>query len=171
MAVPYFRRRGNALRPVNRIKHVVDKQNAVALGVTQTDDIIIAKDAPVLANTNEVETGSTVNGIFLVVEVVASSSAGLSNAYLIVYKNPGHNIADIIPNTVGSNDNKRYVIHQEMVMLQQITNSNPRTLFKGVIVIPKGLKRFGPSDRLSIGLLAPGVNINYCSQVHYKEFR
>ena len=41
-------------------------------------------------------------------------------------------------NAVGGDDNKRYVIHQEMVMVQKITPSNPRTLFKGVIAIPKG---------------------------------
>ena len=32
---------------------------------------------------------------------------------MIVYKNPGGNLTAPAPNTIGSNDNKRFVIHQE----------------------------------------------------------
>ncbi len=167
-----FRNRSqNRLRPVNRIKHVVDVQAATTAGTQFNQDIIKTVDAPVLANTSEVQTGSTINGIFLIVEINATSSAALSNAYLTVWKNPGGNIAVPTANFVGASDDKRYVIHQEMVMLQQVTNSNPRTLFKGVIAIPRGYRRFGPNDLLRLSVLAPGVNINICLQVHYKEFR
>ncbi len=169
-----FRRRFNALRPVNRIKHVVDTQNATTAGTSQVEALVDAVDAPTLANPIQVQTGSTVNGIFLIVEVTASSSAALSNVYLMVYKNPGNNVAlgsIPEPNVVGSSDFKKNVIHQEMIMLQQQTNSNPRTLFKGVIAIPRHMRRFAPDDILNYRILAPGVNINYCSQCHYKEFR
>ncbi len=165
------RRMSMSLRPVHRIKHVVDTQGGLSLGATVNIDLIDTKDAPVLANTDEVETGSKVNGIFLSVEVNATSSAALPNVYMIVYKNPGGNLATPLPNTIGSNDNKRFVIHQEMVMLQGQTGSNPRTLFKGVIVIPRGYKRNGPNDRLILVLQSPGVNIQFCVQCHYKEFR
>ncbi len=56
-------------------------------------------------------------------------------------------------------------------MMQKQDDSNPRTLFNGVIVIPKPYQRNGPNDLLSIHILAPGVNIEYCMQAHYKEFR
>ncbi len=159
------------LRPVNRIKHVVDSQFGVALGVVSVTNIISTVDAPVLANTSECETGSTVNGIYLDVEVYGTSAGGLSNVYMYVGKNPGTNLALPNPNVVGASDNKRFVIHQEMVMLQQVSNSNPRTLFKGVIAIPRGYRRNGPQDILVLVILAPGVNINVCMQAHYKEFR
>ncbi len=166
-----FRNRGMALRPVHRIKHVVDIQNGLTAGTVATENVINAKDAPVLANTIEVETGSKVNGIFLIVEVLATSSAGLPNCYLTVAKNPGGNLTLPAPNVVGASDNKRFVIHQEMVMLQGQSGSNPRTLFKGVVVIPRGYRRFGPNDFLTLKILAPGVNLSYCIQAHYKEFR
>ncbi len=105
------------------------------------------------------------------VEVNATSSAALANVYMAVWKSPGGNIASMSPNQIGADDDKRYVIHQEMVMMQQVTNSNPRTLFNGVIAIPRGYRRFGPNDRLVVALKTPGVTINYCMQVHYKEFR
>ncbi len=159
------------LRPVNRIKHVVDQQAGAVLGTAIDFIIIETSDLPDIANTNEVETGSTVNAIYLKLEVNATTSAALSNAYMMVFKNPGNNLTFPDPNVVGSDDNKKYVIHQEMVMLQQVTNSNPRTLFNGVIVIPRGYRRNGPSDRLVVRIFSPGVNLNVCFQTHYKEFR
>ncbi len=174
--MPFRNRFQSSLRPVHRIKHVIDLQGGIAQGVTRTDSLILAVDAPVLANVTEVETGSKVNGIYLKVEVNATSSAALANVYMIVVKNPGGNITPPGPNNVGSTDNKRFVIHQEMVMLQKepTANSlggNPRILFNGVIVIPRGYRRFGPNDILQILLETPGVSIDFCLQCHYKEFR
>ncbi len=161
-----------ALRPVHRIKHVIDVQGADAAGTPGDIDLIKSVDAPVLANVTEVETGSKVNGIYLHVEVVNTGVTGvLANAYMFVIKNPGGNITLPAANTVGSSDNKRFVIHQEMVMLQMQDNSNPRTLFNGVIVIPRGYRRFGPNDLMIVRVFAPGVEINWCIQCHYKEFR
>ncbi len=160
------------MRPVHRIKHVVDQQGAVALDTIQVVPLIDAKDAPVLANVTEVETGSKVNGIYLHVEVVNTGTTGvLANAYLSVQKNPGGNLSFGKPNVVGANDNKRFVIHQEMLMLQMVDNSNPRTLFNGVIVLPRGYRRFGPNDLLNLIIFSPGVELTWCVQCHYKEFR
>ncbi len=165
------RNSGSSLRPVHRIKHVVDKQAGVVLNTRDLTNLIQAKDAPILANTEEVETGAKVNGIYLNVEAYAVTAAALANVYLSVTKNPGNVLPALDPNVVGSSDDKRYVIHQEMKMLEQSVNGNPRTVFNGVIVIPRGYRRFGPNDSLLLTVFAPGVNINYCLQCHYKEFR
>ncbi len=165
-----FRRRSN-LNVIHRIKHVVDLQQGIVLGVVTDNVLIQSVDAPVLANTKEVETGCKVNGIYLKVECYATTAGALSNVYMSVYKNQGGNITAPTPNTVGANDNKRYVIHQEMIMLEQSVNGNPRVLFNGVIALPRGYRRFGPGDLLNVTFLSPGVNINLCLQCHYKEFR
>jgi len=167
----FRRRRGNNLRPVNRIKHVVDVQLGIVLNVQNTQGLIRATDTPAIGVTNEVQTGSTVNAIYLNVEAYATTAAALSNVYMAVVKNPGNNLTFPNINVIGGNDNKRYVIHQEMKMLEQSVNGNPRTIFNGVIVIPRGYRRMGPDDALQILLFAPGVNINACLQCHYKEFR
>ncbi len=169
--MPRFRSRGLSLRPVNRIKHVVDIQFATTAGTEVDHTIITASDTPDLAASKEVQTGATVNAIYLKVEANATTSAALANMYMIVYKSPGGSITGPTPNAVGISDNKRFVIHQEMIMFQQQDGSNPRTLFNGVVVIPRGYRRFGPNDLLSLRFLAPGVNIQVCFQVHYKEFR
>ncbi len=165
------RRRGLGLRPVNRIKHVFDSQDGVVLNNVLTKPVIITVDAPTLSGAGQCETGSTVNGIYLKVEVYATTAAALANVYMYVNKNPGNGLTMPEPNVVGTDDNKKYVIHQEMIMLEQKVNGNPRTLFNGVIVIPRGYRRNGPNDRLEVRVFAPGVNINVCVQCHYKEFR
>ncbi len=166
-------RRAMAMRPVNRIKHVVDSSATITAGSQLNNILIDAEDAPVLANTNEVQTGSTVNGIYLRVEVAPTETdvGAIPNIYMIITKSPGGNITIPAANAVGASDNKRFVIHQEMVMTNNVAGGNPRTLFNGVIAIPKGYRRFGPDDNLQIGLLSTAVNMAICFQCHYKEFR
>ncbi len=168
-----FRRfnRGNNLRPINRIKHVVDQQLGLVLNVAQTFDLIKTTDTPALANEIDVETGSRVNAIYLNVEAYATTAAALANIYMMVFKSPANAITLPNPNVIGASDLKKYVIHQEMKMLEQSVNGNPRTIFNGVIVIPKLYRRNGPDDRLDIKFFAPGVNCSVCFQCHYKEFR
>ncbi len=164
-----------SLRPVHRIKHVVDAEGGTTAGNVSVIDLIETKDAPVLANTNECETGSKVNGIYLRIEVLHSSGAGRSNMYMMVFKNPANAIgsgARPIPNAVGAKDSKKYSIHQEMIMMNgDAGNGQPRVLFNGVIKIPKGYIRNGPSDRLQLILFTPTVLSDWCVQCHYKEFR
>ncbi len=163
------------MRPIHRIKHVVDFQTAVPAN-TQIDQVIVsASDTPDLGSQAEVETGATVNSIYITTEVVASetSTTDTPNFYWIMFKNPGNNLTMPNGNAVGTNDNKRYVIHQEMVMLQPVDGGVPRNVFKGVISIPRGFRRMGPGDRIEVQLFIPstGTAVNACTQAHYKEFR
>ncbi len=151
---------------------MVDAQFATTAGTQVIQDLIRTADAePLLANVRDVAKGSTVNGIYLKIEAVATTSAALPNAYLAVVKNPGNNLTFPNANVIGANDNKRFVIHQEMLMFQRQDGSNPRTLFNGVIVIPRGYRRFAPQDELQALVFSPGVNFEACLQCHFKEFR
>ncbi len=168
-----FRRfnRQRGLRPINRIKHVVDTQQGGVAGTQINNTLVNTVDAPVRTSSNQVITGCTINAIYLKVEVNAITSAALPNFYMALFKNPGNSLTPMQANAVGVDEDKRYVIHQEMIMLQQQDGSNPRTVFNGVISIPKGYRRFGPNDRLQLLMLSPGVNTNQCLQCIYKEFR
>ncbi len=174
LALMVARFRGS-LRPINRIKHVVDFQTAIPVNTQIGQALITATDSPALADQDGVMTGSTVHGIFMTIECVASetSTTATPNIYLAVYKNPGGNITFPNANAVGASNEKKFVIHQEMVMLNPVDGGNPRNIFKGVIKIPPRLKRFGPQDLLVAQLFIPstGVAVNACTQVHYKEFR
>ncbi len=162
-----------ALRPINRIKHVVDAQGGSVAGTQTVTTVAIAVETPALATANEVSFGSKINGIYLKVEVTATSGTALSNCYLAVFKNPGDNLTLPAANAIGVSDNKRFSIHQEMVMLQKedAVAPNPRILFNGVIAIPKGYRRFTTGDTLQVAVLSIGANVDFCLQCHYKEFR
>ncbi len=167
----FRRNRGMAIRPVHRIKHVVDSQGGLVAGTPSAVKLIETVDAPVIGNVTECETGSKVNGIYLKVEAYATSTASLANFYMALFKNPGNNLTNPLANAVGGNDDKRFIIHQEMVMLEKNTTGNPRTVFNGVIVIPRGYRRNGPADQLKLIISSPGVSVDFCVQCHYKEFR
>ncbi len=163
-----------ALRPVHRIKHVVDGNGSLTAASQLENTLIKTKDAPVLATPQDVETGSKVNGLYLKV-VVASNEATQTGVppqvYMAIMKNPGSALAAPTINAVGVSDLKRYIIHQEMTMIQNQPNGNPTVVFNGVIKIPKGYIRNGPDDKLVMILFCPNINITFCYQAHYKEFR
>ncbi len=159
------------LRPVNSIKHVVDKQGGLAIDTNVEEIIAIAVDAPVQTSVSQVVTASTVGSIFLNVQVAATSTASIANVYMYIIKEPGGNLTLVKGNAVGASDIKKFVLHQEMIMTEKNTTAFPRTLFKGVIRIPPRLKRFGTNDKLVLVLYSPGVTYDYCFQCIYKEFR
>ena len=163
--------RGLGLRPVHRIKHVIDSEGS-ASPTQAVVDVVNTVDDPSLLTTNEVETGSTIHGIYLKLEALHSSTVGLPNFYMLVMKNPGANINIPQANDVGKTDEKRFVIHQEMVMLSgDAGNGLPRVVFNGVIKIPRGYKRFGPKDKLQVAVKTGTVTADWCLQCHYKEFK
>ncbi len=170
-----YRSRGMALRPINRIKHVVDSSQTIAANVTATVVVALATDTPTLAATSSVETGSKINGFYIRAEVASNEAIDLGaipNYYFYLAKNPGGNVNLPAPNAVGGNDNKRFVIHQEMSMIENKgQGSNARTLFNGVIAVPKGMQRMGPNDQWTIHTICPALDTALCVQIHYKEFR
>ncbi len=164
-----------ALRPINRIKHVVDSSATVAANANQSFTIASATDTPTLAATASVETGSKINGFYIRAEIASNEAIDLGaipNVYFYLWKNTGGNLLKPSANAVGASDNKRFVIHQEMSMIENKgQGSNARTLFNAVIVVPKGMRRMGPNDLWDIVMLCPALNTAQCIQVHYKEFR
>ncbi len=164
--------RGMALRPVHRIKHVIDAEGAIT-DTQSVVDIIASVDAPVIASTTTCETGSKVNGIYLKVECNRTGGTGRSNTYMAIFKNPAGVLGIPAADAVGGDVKKKYVIHQEMVMLGDLVENMPRILFNGVIKIPKGYIRNGPGDKLQLLLKMGGnsVTADFCMQAHYKEFR
>ncbi len=147
--------------------------------VQSVTDLVETKDTP-SSFTNEVETGCKVRAIYLRVEVVGKASAGgVDNLYMYVFKNPGNRM--ILPNAdqIGASDVKKYVMHQEMLMLNQRSTVDnvgfPRTMFKGVILIPRGYQRCGTEDRVQVVIQQrqgeATQTSEFCIQGIYKEIR
>ncbi len=132
-----------------------------------------AVQTPVLTTPNQVAIGARVSSIYLKVEVASNETdaGAIPNVYMMVYKNPGNNITPPDVASVGTSDSKRFVIHQEMIMLNNLAGGNPRTMFQGVIKIPRGMQRQGNDDFLQVSIKSTAVNIALCIQCIYKEYR
>jgi len=164
-----------ALRPVQRIKHIVDSSATNAKGVNLVIPLVAAKDAPVLANTTEVITGSKVYGIYIKAVIASNDPQDVGvipNVYLAIRKNPAGLLATGSIASLGDQDDKRYYLHQEMSMIENKgQGGNATVLFNGVVKIPKGFSRLGPNDLIEIIFLCPALDTAVCVQAHYKEFR
>ncbi len=172
--------RGLRLRPVNSVKHIVETNGNVLAGTASVTDVINTVDAPIFTNTVNNHVGSNVRAIYLRVEVVAKIGAGgIDNIYMGVMKNPANEIS--IPNldVIGGTDKRKFFIHQEMLMTGQ-TGGNPgaanipRTMFKGVILIPRHYQRNGIDDKLQVILQhctgEATQQTGFCIECIYKEF-
>ena len=167
-----------SIRPVQSLKHIVDIPTSAVLAVQSVAPIAIAVNTPTLGTTTDIHNGSTINAVYLRVEVIATTSfSQVPRIYMAVFKNPGNNLTNPNANGAGSSDAKRYIIHQEMIMVDGVPDVSefPRTLFNGVIRIPPRLKRFGYNDRLVV-LLQNGAGettgiTNACVQSIYKEYQ
>ncbi len=137
--------------------------------------LALATDTPTLALTSSVETGSKINGFYIRFEVASNEAIDLGaipNFYFMVFKSQGDVVTPPLANAVGASVNKRFSIHQEMTMIENKgQGSNARTVFNGVVVIPKGMRRMGPLDRWTVQTLCPTLATAQCIQTHYKEFR
>ncbi len=172
--------RALALRPVNSVKHVIDTSGVVVAGATSTTDLVQTVDSP-SALTNQVHVGSYVKFIYLKVEVVgAIAFAGVPRCYMYVMKNATDDISLPSPDAVGASTVKRFVLHQEMTMISQQASSAgggdftfPRTMFKGVIRIPKTYQRNGITDKTQFVIgNSSGESTGstrFCLQAIYKE--
>ncbi len=164
-----------ALRPIQRIKHVVDFSATLAAGTQLNTVVLTAVDAPTLAVEESVITGSKCYGMYIKVEVASNEAAdvgAIPNVYFGLFKSTGNGITPPTLNAVGSNDDKRFMLHQEMIMIENSgKGGNARILFNGVVKIPKSFSRMGPNDAIYLCILSPALDIAFCSQLHYKEFR
>ncbi len=168
--------RAMRLRPVHSLKHIVDTATSAVLAVISEVPVITAVASPSLASVTQINQGSTVNAIYLNIQVLATNVfAGVPRIYFAVMKKPGGGLTNPNPNAAGASDNKKFIIHQEMLMVANAADSGfPRTVFTGVIKIPPRLKRFGYNDELVVLFQngvgeTTGIN-NVCVQCIYKEF-
>ncbi len=173
MAMGY--RRALKYRPINSLKHIVDISQQLPINTQLNLVLIKSSDAPVAANTADIETAAVVKSLFLKFEVQSnnvSSPGAIPNFYMIIFKNPGGNLTPPNPSLAGSDDNKKHIIHQEMIMMENVgQGGNPRVVFHGVIKIPRLYQRFGLNDLLQCVIKAPAMATVSCLQCIYKELR
>ncbi len=173
-----YRGRSLRMRPINTLKHTVDRQDTLPAGTEIDIRLVRAVENAVSTTAVDCDVGSHVRSIFVNIQVINSTNAvgAINNAYCYFYGNPGASITltDFPPvNAVGASNLRKQIFHQEMAMLSDANDSIPITLFKGVLKIPRKFTRLGVADEINVRVGTPtgGAELDSCVQCIYKEIR
>lgn len=172
------RSRLKALQGLSKIKHVVDNTDLATTGnTTQFHTIFEAVDNPVLANVEQIATGSKVHNVIVQVNFATIVSAGIQATrvdwYLIYCPkgNPdGSTITFPVPNATGSSNYKELIIKSGMEM---VSASQP-VLLKGVVKIPVKWQKVSKADKLVFVYRFQDATANSsfaCAHFIYREYR
>ncbi len=172
LTMPSRRRISRMGTQIHSIKHVVDAEGALSGAITSSTpicDAVVTRASPF--NPTEVEVGETVNAFFLSIFVIGATGAPLNgsiNWYII--KARSDQTAFPVPDAVGTSDLRNQIFHQE----KGLAGSGDGTpmAFKGVIVVPRGMRRVREGDRYFIQLRSLDVtnDATFCIRAIYKSF-
>ncbi len=170
------RPRGNrsGLSVINSIKNVRSVATAGAAATTTTVGIAKAVTSPSPTVQTDVSHGSKIFRIYVDFTIGASAEVaiGVSNfadAYII--KNPGSNLTVPAPASVGTSNEKKFVIRQWKGIIGARTQGYEPLRFRGWIKIPRIYHRMGTDDQWQFVFRSEGVASLACTQFIYKWFR
>ncbi len=177
-----FRRRGNALRPIDSVKHIVETSSVIAATTnTVALNLLAGVDTYTLADSNGVPTGAKVNGMFLSIFIISeggelASEVPLADWYII--KSPGNVFSGFstsqlpTPGATGIHINKRHIIHTEKGLTGggDVSLAGVPMVFKGVIAIPRHMRRIGQDDSFKL-CLRTNFASKFCIQAIYKHYK
>ncbi len=168
--MPRFRGRG--LSPINSIKHILDSEgdlsgagtsfNVLAIGVPNVDQTTFKP--------GDIRVGGKINGFFISVFIIGASGSGNTgsiNWYLIKTRS-GQSAPT--PGLTGTSKLRSQIIHEEKGLSGSI-DGTPMA-FKGVIVVPKGMRRMAEEDQWILALRGTDAvsDYHFCVKAIYKSF-
>ncbi len=168
-----FRRtRSNRLGTiVKSFKHIIDVSGS-STDVNTTIPLSTGIDVVADPN-NEAPTGSQINGIYISLFVIGASGAPLNGPidWYLAKSRSGQNVATAFPTpgATGGSNVRNQILHEE----KGLSGSGDGTpmVFKGVIAIPKSMRRVREGDFYFILLKsATGDTNSFCCKAIYKHF-
>ncbi len=180
-----FRRRSQALRPINAVKNIAETSGILAATTNTVIKTIVSgveSSAVALSDDDAIAKGSKVNGIYLSLFFVSEGGEVATEVPLLdwyIIKDQGNNMATAgfavnglpTPGATGVHENKRFIFHTE----KGLTGGGDASLagvpmvFKGVIAIPKGMRSFRINDTIHI-CARSNFNTKFCVQAIYKWY-
>ncbi len=167
----YTRRRGMA-PIINSIKNVHNEAFGLT-GAVVGKNLAKAVTSPSPTVTSDVSHGSVIKAIWLSLDFCGIGGSGVLNvcrAYLI--KNPGANLTAPSVISVGSSNEKKFVIKMWSYMGMRNQDGNPPYHWEGWIKIPKRYQRMGTDDTWLVGAECTSGLTGHCSfEAIYKWYR
>ncbi len=170
-----FRRASRLGTQIHSFKHVVDAEYTLTGGgksVIPIADVVNARSA--VTNSLENVVGETVNGVFLSIFIIGSTGAPVnaSQNWYIAKARSGQNTTSDFPNPgeTGASDVRNQIFHEEKGMVG--SGDGTAMAFKGVVAIPKSMRRMREGDQFFIALrnLDATNDVNGCLKAIYKSF-
>ncbi len=161
--------------PINSIKHIIDSEGVI---LQSANSINVIADAvpnvdPTTFQPGDVRVGATINGFFLSIFMIGTTGApvdGSSNWYLLK-KSEGQDAVIPSPLNTGISKIRNQIIHEE----KGLSGSGDGTpmAFKGVVVVPRGMRRMREGDQWMVVLRNGGSASNdstFCLKAIYKSY-
>ncbi len=126
-------------------------------------------------NPTEVVVGSKINGFFLSIFIIGSTGAPIVGAqdWYIGKSHSGQTGATLFPapGSTGASAFRNQIIHEEKGLVG--SGDGTAMAFKGVIVVPKGMRRMREGDEWFINLRNndAGTSSQFCVKAIYKSFK
>ncbi len=174
--MPYRRRASygrQGMRPViNSMKNVVGSSGGTS-GSQVNKTIAKAVNSPQsAAASEEVVHGSIIKAIWIVLDICGLGGTGVLNvAEAYLFKNPGANLSPPSPTSVGTSNEKKFVIKQWFGMIMRNQDGNIPLHWEGWIKIPKRYQRMGTDDLWQVVLInSASITGHFSLQAIYKWY-
>ncbi len=143
------------------------------LGTVQTRDIAKAVTSPSPTVDTDVSHGCVIKAIYLAIDFCGLGGTGvLNNISCYLMKNPGDNLTEPLPISVGSSNEKKFVIRQWHAMAMRNQDGNPPYHWEGWIKIPKRYQRMGTDDTwVLVAAATATLTGHFSSMAIYKWYR
>ncbi len=170
--MPFHRR--TSLVPVNSIKHIIDTvgtSTGAALSITPIADAVAARSA--VFNPVEVLVGRKINAFFLSVFFIGPTGSPVSGSinWYIAKLHAGQSALTPQPGATGTSELRNQIIHEEKGLVG--SGDGTAMAFKGVIVIPKGMRRMREGDQwVFVNRMQGGTqdDTQFCFKSIHKSF-
>ncbi len=169
----FGRSRRSGFTVVKSIKNVRSIVSAATVSTTTALDIYKAVNAPDNTVQTEVQHGCKVFRIWVdfTIEASAEVAIGTSNfadCYIII--NPGANLTNPAPGSVGTSNEKKFVIRMWKGFIGARTQGADLLRFRGWIKIPKIYQRVATDTVCQFVFRSEGVASRACTLFIYKWF-
>ncbi len=161
----------NRIRPmVHSLKTETNVVNALTASTNNTFVVVIAVDNPATTTSNQIKNGSSVKAFwyeFWYYGLSASNTNDIIDMY--VMKNPGNNLTPPNPGTVGTSNEKKFVLKEWKGLAGNKSLGGSPYQWRGWIKIPKRYQRMGTDDRIVIVTRTPTTG-QLCQKVIAKYY-
>ncbi len=155
---------------VNSEKHVVEVIQAVD---NTTKAFAIAKAVTAPSNTvkTDCHRGGLIKAIWCSIDFCGLAASGVHQRILVyLMKNPGDNLTEPAPFSVGSSNEKKFVVKMWSAMTMRNQEGNPPYHWEGWLKLPKRYHRMGTDDTWMIVVGANADTGHFFGNFIYKEY-